>query len=940
MFKAWFIGIVLAVALAASGCSLKRVADAPEPEIVHTDPETGMAPAVPGPWRHDPNGPPRPPSRDELIQVDGLPDGESLIGGLPGTNVQVNQDTSTEPQNETSIEADPSNSQILVGMWNDYFNVNPGQNTVIGYGWTSDGGQTWQSGRVDFSTLPADQSTGDPAVAADSTGIFYMAILAYSGSANGILVSRSLDSGATWQEPVRLDNGGDKEYITTDLSNDNVYVVWENVSINGQTIYFSKSTDQGVTYTARQPISGPASTGNGAYPVVGPNGEIYVIWTNFGNTIYFDRSLDEGNTWLSTDRIVSNTIDAPRSPLQGGFRNPQIPALAVDATAGPFSDRIYAVWGDERFSGDPDIAISYSDDKGDTWSAPMRVNDDVIGNDADQFFAWVEVDANGHVHVTYLDRRDDPDGLLFAMYLSTSTDGGVTFGPSIRVSDGIYGPTGFGFLGDYTGSAITGDNRIVPLWPDGRFGDEDAFIMSVPLDDYDEDGILNDGDADGQYASNRCTAGQTVACDDNCPGTPNVMQVDGDGDLVGDLCDNCPLDANTDQFDVDRDGFGDACDDCPGVVGGDGSDPDLDGLPTCQDNCPNVANVLQEDGDGDGIGDPCDVCPNTALNDDDNDGFCGDVDNCLDVSNPRQLDSDGDLVGDLCDVCPQIADPAQADSDGDGSGDLCDCQSSDGNDRAPGAVTGLTVDLSGTETVLDWGAAPGADAYSVTRGLLSSLTGGSYGDCIGEGVFGTGFNDPAVPPVGDGYLYLVQGQNFDCGLGPPGYDSNEIERSNGDPGACGGQVFTDDDPDGDTAVDGTVTGSFLDTQVSDDVYQSIEEVISQGGNPANRFSFLEHRWNLNVTPGSRIELHVEGFRTASSDGDGFAFEYSTDGGSVWTPISLPSLPTADNDTDLVALLPGGLSGSVIVRVVDTNRGPGGQFLDTVSIDQLFIRSVP
>ncbi len=80
------------------------------------------------------------------------------------------------------------------------------------------------------------------------------------------------------------------------------------------------------------------------------------------------------------------------------------------------------------------------------------------------------------------------------------------------------------------------------------------------LDDFDEDGILNDGDLDGQYADRRCTGGATAHCDDNCPGTPNVDQADTDGDLVGDACDNCPTVQNTSQSDIDRDGIGDACD--------------------------------------------------------------------------------------------------------------------------------------------------------------------------------------------------------------------------------------------------------------------------------------------------------------------------------------------------------------------------------------------
>ena len=70
--------------------------------------------------------------------------------------------------------------------------------------------------------------TGDPVIVADSLGNFYMGILAYSGSGNGILVAKSTDGGATWAEPVRLDNGGDKEYMVVDYRNDTVYTVWEN----------------------------------------------------------------------------------------------------------------------------------------------------------------------------------------------------------------------------------------------------------------------------------------------------------------------------------------------------------------------------------------------------------------------------------------------------------------------------------------------------------------------------------------------------------------------------------------------------------------------------------------------------------------------------------------------------------------------------------------
>ena len=84
---------------------------------------------------------------------------------------------------------------------------------------------------------------------------------------------------------------------------------------------------------------------------------------------------------------------------------------------------------------------------------------------------------------------------------------------------------------------------------------------------------------------------------------------------------------------------------------------------------------------------------------------------------------------------------------------------------------------------------------------------------------------------------------------------------------------------------------------------------------------------------------MEGFRTASVDGDQFGFEWSTDGVS-WEPVRLVSLPLADDNIDLVGELPGTLSGTVTIRVVDTDRTPGNRDLDTVGLDELFVRSVP
>jgi hypothetical protein len=135
-----------------------------------------------------------------------------------------------------------------------------------------------------------------------------------------------------------------------------------------------------------------------------------------------------------------------------------------------------------------------------------------------------------------------------------------------------------------------------------------------------------------------------------------------------------------------------------------------------------------------------------------------------------------------------------------------------------------------------------------------------------------------------------------------------------------------------------VSGTIADTQSSDDSVQAIEEETTSG-KPDSRFTLLEHRWTLSLPAGVAAALHVEGFRTAAGDGDAFAFEFSTDGGASWTPVSLGALPTSDDGIDRSGALSPTPTGTVEIRVVDTARSAGGVAVDTVSIDHLFVRVV-
>jgi len=147
-------------------------------------------------------------------------------------------------------------------------------------------------------------------------------------------------------------------------------------------------------------------------------------------------------------------------------------------------------------------------------------------------------------------------------------------------------------------------------------------------------------------------------------------------------------------------------------------------------------------------------------------------------------------------------------------------------------------------------------------------------------------------------------------------------------------LYVDDVANADIAVQGSVSGSYTDAQSSNDGYEAITEV--REGNPGTGYSSLQHKWTINVTGGDTVTFYVEAYQTASSDGDNFVFAYSTDD-STYTDMLTVS-KTSDDDTAQSYELPSSLSGTVYIRVVDTDSGKGNQDMDTLYIDHLYIRS--
>src|SRR5437879_12952742 len=93
----------------------------------------------------------------------------------------------------------------------------------------------------------------------------------------------------------------------------------------------------------------------------------------------------------------------------------------------PVTGEIYIAWPDSR-NGDQDIFMSSSTDGGITWSANHRVNDD--SGSHSQWMVDIAVDHASVVHAAWEDNRNG----AWNIFYSNSTDGGATWATNLRVS--------------------------------------------------------------------------------------------------------------------------------------------------------------------------------------------------------------------------------------------------------------------------------------------------------------------------------------------------------------------------------------------------------------------------------------------------------------------------------------------------------------------------
>ena len=341
-------------------------------------------------------------------------------------------------------EGTPDEALIsLILAWNSDEDLgSAGTDDDIFFSTSTDGGETWSATDVLNSSATADGNFEDDRFASqmtDGNGVWVVvwesdADIAGADPDMDIFFSRSTDDGETWSDVGFL-----KTSAATDVVEDTQpriftdgegvwIVVWENEDDSQYDISFSRSTDNGVSWSAPQRLhtnAGQNEPDRQARVIPVGGGNWIAIWKsaeNLGGSIgpdidiFFSRSTDNGQNWSAAQSLNSTAA------TDGNAADHQ-PDLITDG-----SGNVVAVWFSNYdtggANGDFDIFFSRSQDNGVTWSDAAILNSNFTNNSWD----WkpkVMTDGKGtwitvwHSQDNYQDAGTDED-ILF----SRSTDNG------------------------------------------------------------------------------------------------------------------------------------------------------------------------------------------------------------------------------------------------------------------------------------------------------------------------------------------------------------------------------------------------------------------------------------------------------------------------------------------------------------------------------------
>ncbi|MCK5547401.1 MAG: exo-alpha-sialidase, partial [Thermoplasmata archaeon] len=376
-------------------------------------------------------------------------------------------------------------------------------------------------------------------------GTIYVAWQEQRAGENDIFFSKSLNNGTTFSPPVIVNDepvAGTAIQRTPDIAvlDDNVFVVWEDSRQGVHYIYLAVSTDDGNAFGSSVGVSyegNPEKDWEPSVAVDRNSGIVHVAWKRGypAKEIRAGRSLDNGLTFQPSV-LVSDSSTRER-------HNPDI---AVDNNG-----KVYVVWKDGR-SGTVDVGGGQLDDDFDIMIANSTDQGLSFGQnvafqgllDVRQILPSIAIDGNDDVHVVWADERLEFNK-YYIMYARSSD--GASFSAGVLVNNSS--PSVFGgIITRHLSPSIAVDplgQNIWVVWVSNRGGNDNVYVARSddggqsfgPLNTRSGGNYYFDSNNDGIFNS-----GEAVIMDDgndaldpgilNGTDSPDKVIVGGNASLV------------------------------------------------------------------------------------------------------------------------------------------------------------------------------------------------------------------------------------------------------------------------------------------------------------------------------------------------------------------------------------------------------------------------
>lgn len=395
------------------------------------------------------------------------------------TFLQINtnalgQDIIGDAANEPSICVDPTNPNRMAIGWRQFDTIlNNFRQAGVAY--TTDGGLSWTA-----SVLTPGLFRSDPVLRADADGNFYYSSLNSTTSAQ---VFKSTNGGATWGAPVPA-FGGDKQWIAVDTTNGpgrgNVYQHWNVQFSSVQNTSFTRSTNGGASYEA--PTTGPNPFSKWGQLAVGPNGTLYAAGSNLGQTGHIFASSTNAQFAGQSPTFATSTINLGGVTVGGNASVNPAGLLGQVNISTASNGNIYVLGSVDPAGSDPlDVMFIRSRDGGNTWSNPIRVNNNPAGQNSYQWFGTMSVAPNGRIDAIWNDTSVNANNNFSVMKYAYSLDEGETWLGQNTLTPAYNHQVGFPSqdkIGDYWDMAS--DNFGVNVAFSATFtGGQDVYYMRI-----------------------------------------------------------------------------------------------------------------------------------------------------------------------------------------------------------------------------------------------------------------------------------------------------------------------------------------------------------------------------------------------------------------------------------------------------------------------------